>query len=157
MSFMGSRGGRLAAALVVTMTVAGSAPRAQQKPQKPPTVSVYKTATCGCCAKWVDHMRAQGFDVKVQDVDDIGRVKATHGVPQELSSCHTTLVGGYVIEGHVPADVVKRLLRERPKIAGLAVPGMPVGSPGMEQGGRRDPYAIVSFDKAGQRKIYERR
>src|SRR4026209_455656 len=99
MSFMGCRGGRLAAALVVTMTVAGSAPRAQQKPQKPPTVSVYKTATCGCWAKWVDHMRAQGFDVKVQDVDDIGRVKATHGVPPEVSSCHTTLVGGYVIEG----------------------------------------------------------
>ena len=160
MSFMEGRGCRLAAVLVVTMTLAGSAPRAQQKPQKPqkpPTVSVYKTATCGCCAKWVDHVRAQGFDVKVQDVDDIGRVKATHGVPRELSSCHTMLVGGYVIEGHVPADVVKRLLRERPKIAGLAVPGMPVGSPGMEQGGRRDPYAIVSFDQAGQTKIYERR
>lgn len=157
MSFMGSRGCRLAAALVVTMTVAGSAPRAQQKPQKPLTVSVYKTATCGCCSKWVDHMRAQGFDVKVQDVDDIRSVKATHGVPPELSSCHTTLVGGYVIEGHVPADVVKRLLRERPKVAGLAVPGMPVGSPGMEQPGRQDSYAIVSFDRAGQRKIYERR
>lgn len=156
MSFMGSGGCRLAAALVVTMTVAGSAPRAQQKPQKP-TVSVYKTATCGCCSKWVDHMRAQGFDVKVQDVGDVGPVKVTHGVPEELSSCHTALVGGYVIEGHVPADAVKRLLRERPKVAGLAVPGMPLGSPGMEQGGRRDPYAIVSFDKAGQRKIYERR
>lgn len=154
MSFMGSRGGRLAAALVVTMTVAGAPPHAQQKP---PNVSVYKTATCGCCAKWVDHMRAQGFDVKVQDVGDVGPVKVTHGVPEDLSSCHTALVGGYVIEGHVPADAVKRLLRERPKIAGIAVPGMPVGSPGMEQPGRRDPYAIVSFDKAGQRKIYERR
>ena len=154
MCFIGSRGSRLAAALVVTITLAGSSSRAQQKP---PSATVYKTATCGCCTKWVDHMRARGFDVKVQDVDDIGRVKATHGVPPELSSCHTTLVGGYVIEGHVPADVVKRLLRERPKVAGLAVPGMPVGSPGMEQPGRRDPYAIVSFDRAGQRKIYERR
>jgi hypothetical protein len=154
MAITGSRGGRLAAALVVTMTVAGSPPRAQQTP---PSVAVYKTATCGCCTKWVDYMRAQGFDVKAQDVDDIGSVKATFGVPPELSSCHTSLVGGYVIEGHVPADVIKRLLRERPKVAGLAVPGMPAGSPGMEQPGRRDPYAIVSFDRAGQQKIYERR
>ena len=154
MCFIGSRGSRLAAALLVTITLAGSSSRAQQKP---PSATVYKTATCGCCTKWVDHMRAQGFDVKVHDVDDIGGVKAKLGVPLELGSCHTAVVGGYVIEGHVPADVVKRLLRERPKVAGLAVPGMPVSSPGMEQPGRRDPYAIVSFDRAGQRKIYERR
>lgn len=148
------RAGRLAAAVVMTITVAGLSPGAQQKL---PGAAVYKTATCGCCTKWVDHMRAHGFDVKVQDVEDIGRVKAKFGVPPDLSSCHTTLVGGYVIEGHVPADVVKRLLRERPKVAGLAVPGMPVGSPGMEQPGRPDPYSVVSFDGAGQRKIYERR
>ena len=151
---MAFKGSRLAAALVLTVTVAGSSSRAQQRP---PSATVYKTATCGCCAKWVDHMRAQGFVVKVHDVDDIGSVKAKFGVPRELGSCHTAVVGGYVIEGHVPADAVKRLLRERPKVAGLAVPGMPVGSPGMEQPGRQDPYAIVSFDQAGQRRIYERR
>ena len=102
-------------------------------------------------------MRTNGFDVKALDVEDIDTVKRTYGVPPALGSCHTSLVGGYVVEGHVPADAVTRLLRERPKVAGLAVPGMPVGSPGMEVGDRKEPYVIASFDKAGNAAVYERR
>ena len=126
--------------------------------QQKPVVSVFKTPTCGCCSKWVDHMKASGFDVKVQDVDDISPVKTKLGVAPEISSCHTAQVGGYVIEGHVPAAAVQRLLKEKPKVVGLAVPGMPAGSPGMEvPGGHQEPYAILTFDKAGKTSVYERR
>ena len=144
--------------LVTAVVVAAAvAPRTQQTPAAKPSVTVYKSPTCGCCSKWIDHMRSNGFDVKAVDVEDIQAVKSAYGVPDEISSCHTSLVGGYVIEGHVPADAVARVLRERPKIAGLVVPGMPLGSPGMEQGSRRDPYSILSFDKTGKHTVYERR
>jgi hypothetical protein len=102
-------------------------------------------------------MKENGFDVKALDVEDIDVVKKTYGVPAALGSCHTALVGGYVIEGHVPAEAVTRLVRERPALLGIAVPGMPVGSPGMEVPGRRDPYSVISFDKAGKQSVYERR
>jgi hypothetical protein len=102
-------------------------------------------------------MRRAGFVVKAQDVEDIQTVKTTYGLPLKLASCHTSLAGGYVLEGHIPAEVIDRVLRERPQIAGLAVPGMPVGSPGMEQGNRRDPYNIVAFDKQGKTFVYESR
>lgn len=137
---------------IVAITV-GSSPRAQTAR----SVTVYKSPTCGCCSSWVEHMRANGFEIVAHDVDDIDAEKKKHGVPADLGSCHTALVGGYVVEGHVPADVVKRLLAERPKVAGIAVPGMPMGAPGMEVPGRRDPYTIVSFDQTGQSKVYERR
>jgi hypothetical protein len=97
-----------------------------------PVVDVYKSPTCGCCSRWVDHMRANGFNVRAIDVPDVGAVRRKVGMPAALSGCHTALVGGYVIEGHVPAADVKRLLREKPKAIGLAVPDMPGGSPGME-------------------------
>ena len=123
-----------------------------------PMVSVFKTPTCGCCSNWVDHMKANGFELKVQDVDDIAAIKEKLGVAPEISSCHTSQVGGYVIEGHVPAAAVQRLLKERPKVAGLAVPGMPAGSPGMElPSGHREPYAVLTFDKTGRTSVYERR
>jgi|SRR5438093_817770 len=141
--------------LLACAVVSPAMPRGQS-PQSP-TITVYKSATCGCCSKWVEHMRAAGFEAKVLDVDDTQVVKKTYGVPSRLASCHTALVGTYVIEGHVPADAIKRALRERPAIAGLAVPGMPAGSPGMEVAGRRDPYSIVSFDKAGKQEVYEQR
>jgi hypothetical protein len=106
----------------------------------------------------VGHLRQHGFSVKAEDVEDLGRVKAKHRVPRGLESCHTALVGGYVVEGHVPADVIKRLLRERPRVAGLAVPGMPIGSPGMEDpGGRTERYEILSFDGQGTTRVYDRR
>lgn len=120
-------------------------------------VTVYKSPACGCCRGWVEHMRRAGFTVKAQDVEDIQVVKTTYGLPLKLASCHTSLAGGYVLEGHIPAEVVERVLRERPKVAGLAVPGMPVGSPGMEQGSRRDPYDILAFDKQGKTSVYESR
>jgi len=118
---------------------------------------VYKSPTCGCCSNWVDHVKAAKFDVEVHDVDNIGAVKQKHGVPAELASCHTCLIDGYVIEGHVPADVIEKLLSEKPKIAGIAVPGMPVGSPGMEMGNRKDPYNVVAFEKNGKTSIYAKR
>src|SRR5262245_9412787 len=100
----------------------------------PIPITVYKSPTCGCCAKWVEHMKAGGFAVTVHEMDDVAPKKKELGIPEALQSCHTGLVAGYAIEGHVPADVVQQLVREKPKVAGLAVPGMPMGSPGMEMG-----------------------
>jgi hypothetical protein len=121
-----------------------------------PPMLVYKTPSCGCCTAWVDHVRAAGFRAVVRDTVDVQPIKDRLGLPRALASCHTARVGGYLIEGHVPADVIQRLLRERPAVAGIAVPGMPVGSPGME-GGRPQPYDVVSFDKQGKTAVYERR
>ena len=123
---------------------------------KPVSVVVYKSPTCGCCGKWVEHMRANGFDVTVNDMPDVTPVKDKQGVPTALRSCHTAIVGNYAIEGHVPADVVKKLLKEKPNAAGLAVPGMPMGSPGME-GASKDAYNVVLFDKSGKTSVYATR
>jgi len=147
----------LLVSVLVAVTVAIASSRAQQ-PRPAETVVVYKTATCGCCKAWVDHVRAHGFTVEAHDVsreklDAIGREA---GVTRELGSCHTAKVGGYAIEGHVPASDIARLLRERPAVAGLAVPGMPVGSPGMEVGNQRDPYEVVAFTKDGRRSVFAR-
>lgn len=113
-----------------------------------PKMLVYKTTTCGCCGKWVEHARANGFDVTVENVPSTAEYRKKHGVPDRLQSCHTALVGGYTIEGHVPAAEIQRLLKERPRAKGLAVPGMPMGSPGME-GARQDPYTVLLFDATG--------
>lgn len=117
---------------------------------------VYKDPNCGCCNKWVSLMRSAGFDVSARDTVDMASIKTRYKVPQALGSCHTALVGGYVIEGHVPADLITRLLKDKPKVLGLAVPGMPVGSPGME-GSPKDAYDIVSFDAAGKTTVFARR
>jgi len=109
------------------------------------TIDVYKSPSCGCCGAWVDHVRKEGFKVRVTETEDLEPVKTKAGVPPDLQSCHTSFVEGYVIEGHVPAREIQRLLKERPAGAGLAVPGMPSGSPGMEQGARKDPYQVVLF------------
>jgi hypothetical protein len=118
---------------------------------------VYKSPTCGCCDLWVDHARDHGFDVETVDLVEYDaqlRNKREHGVPMDLGSCHTTLVGGYVVEGHVPADVIHRLLEERPQIHGIAVPGMPIGSPGME-GPNPRPYQVIAIGLDGSRSVYE--
>lgn len=122
-------------------------------------LSVWKSPTCGCCSLWVDHMRANGFEVKVQDVQNLNAIKRKLGVPPSLASCHTAQAGRYVVEGHIPASVVHRLLKERPTtILGIAVPGMPIGSPGMEvPGGQQQPYQVLTFDKAGDSTIYDHR
>jgi hypothetical protein len=117
-------------------------------------VTVYKSPTCGCCGEWVKHMRANGFSVTVHDVMDVTPYRRRSMVPDHLGSCHTALVGGYAIEGHVPAGDIRRLLRERPRIIGLSVPGMVVGSPGMEQGPPQ-PYSTIAFDERGTR-VYAR-
>lgn len=113
-------------------------------------VVVYKTAQCGCCTKWVDHLRANGFLVTVEEMRDLDPIKTRLGVPGDLDSCHTATVGGYVVEGHVPAADVRRLLSEKPAAKGIAVPGMPVGSPGMERGDAREPYQVVQFGDDGR-------
>ena len=106
----------------------------------------------------MDHLRKSGFTTDARDTADVGAIKRKHGVPVALESCHTALVDGYVIEGHVPADVIDRLLRERPKIAGLAVPGMPLGAPGMEAPGQpAQPYEVIAFDGHGTTRVYVRR
>ena len=106
--------------------------------------------------QWIEHMQANGFTVKAQNVADIMPYKSANGVPLALGSCHTAKVDGYVIEGHVPAADIKRLLKERPKVLGLAVPGMPVGSPGMEQGAHKERYDVLTFDNAGNTSVYAR-
>lgn len=112
-------------------------------------LTVYRSPTCNCCGHWVDHMQAAGFTVENVVTDDMEAIKDQYGVPEALASCHTALVEGYVIEGHVPASDVQRLLSERPAVLGIAAPGMPVGSPGMETGDRVDPYTVVSFNANG--------
>ena len=119
-----------------------------------PRVVVYKSPTCGCCELWVRHMRRFGFQVDAHDVQDLGAAKAEAGIPYGLGSCHTARVGKYFIEGHVPADDVKRLLFEKPAARGLTVPGMPIGSPGMEQGDRREPYDVLLVAKDGTTTVY---
>ena len=119
-------------------------------------IIVYKSATCGCCKEWVKHLQANGFSVKAHDVSDLMSYKNANGVPMKLGSCHTATVDGYVIEGHVPATDIKRLLKERPAVSGLAVPGMPVGSPGMEQGDHKDRYEVLTFDKQGKTGVFAR-
>jgi hypothetical protein len=117
-----------------------------------PKVAVTKDPSCGCCGKWIEHLKEAGFPVEVTESADVNRVKVRLGVPKALASCHTAEVDGYVIEGHVPAPAIKRLLTERPQAKGLAVPGMPVGSPGMEVEGM-DPeiFEVVLFGPLGQR------
>ena len=123
----------------------------------PIPITVYKSPSCGCCKNWVTHMQGAGFTVKVIDMDDLTTVKKNAGVPQKLQSCHTALVGAYVVEGHVPADLVKKMLAQKPQITGLAVPGMVTGSPGMEMGDSKDPYDVIAFDRAGKTTVFAKR
>ena len=123
----------------------------------PIPMTVYKSPSCGCCKSWVTHMQGAGFTVKVIDMDDLTAVKKNAGVPQKLQSCHTALVGAYVIEGHVPADLVKKMLNQKPQITGLAVPGMVTGSPGMEMGESKDPYDVIAFDRTGKTSVFAKR
>jgi len=145
---------RIWTAAVVALALGAAAASAPMPP--PPAMTVYKSPTCGCCRAWVDHMTRAGFRVTVHDTSTLDAVKATRHIPPQLQSCHTADVAGYVIEGHVPADLIERLVRERPAIAGLAVPGMPMGSPGME-GGRRDAYQVLTFDRSGRTTVYATR
>ncbi|MGY6274119.1 DUF411 domain-containing protein [Methylomonas sp. MgM2] len=117
-------------------------------------ITVYRSPTCGCCGKWIEHIKQNRFVVKDIISDDMQAIKQKYGVPADLASCHTAVVDGYVVEGHVPAADIRKLLETKPDVAGISAPGMPVGSPGMEMGGRADEYAVVSFDKAGNVKVF---
>jgi hypothetical protein len=127
--------------------------RSAQRPA--PVVQVYKSPTCGCCALWVKHLQDAGFTTKVTEIEDLTDIKTKNGVPARAQSCHTAIVDGYVLEGHVPAADVQRLLKERPAVLGLAVPGMPIGSPGMEVPNMKaQPFNVVSFNKQGQLQVF---
>ncbi|MCC5655620.1 DUF411 domain-containing protein [Nostoc sp. XA010] len=118
--------------------------------------TVYHSPDCNCCGGWIDHLKAQGFQITDFSTPDIETVKQKYNVPDNLSSCHTAIVNGYVIEGHVPADDIKRLLQEKPNVIGLSVPQMPVGTPGMEIGDRKDPFSVLSFDSKGSVSVFNR-
>ena len=121
---------------------------------KPIDIVVYRSPTCGCCGKWLEHLKQNNFNVKDIVTDDVQAIKQKYGVSEAMASCHTAIVDGYVIEGHVPANDVMTLLKNKPKIVGIAVPGMPSGTPGMEMGGKRDAYNVMSFDKENHSAIY---
>lgn len=125
--------------------------------QTQPLVEVWKDPSCGCCKDWITHMQANGFQLRVSETGN-NAARARLGIPEKLGSCHTALVNGYAIEGHVPAKDIQRLLIERPKAIGLAVPGMPVGSPGMDgavYGGRKDPYDVLLVLQGGKTAVYQ--
>lgn len=117
-----------------------------------PVIQVFKSPTCGCCSMWVDHLAENGFEVEAKDVDDLNGIKQMAGVPGHLQACHTAVIDGYTIEGHIPASAIKKLLAERPAVKGLAVPGMPAGSPGMPSP-RPEPYDVVAFGENGDQRF----
>lgn len=123
----------------------------------PIAMTVYKSPTCGCCKEWIKHVEKNGFACKVIEMPDVTPMKRTSGVPATMDSCHTALVGPYVIEGHVPADLITGLLSKKPAILGLAVPGMPLGAPGMETSGPTQPYKVYAFLKNGSTRLYASR
>ena len=144
------------AIIVISIVLLGIAGLFTFQSQAAPKLVVYKNAACGCCGDWIEHMKASGYTVEVHDVEDLNSIKAQHSVTGNLASCHTAIIDGYVIEGHVPAEDVTRMLAERPAILGLAVPGMPIGAPGMEQGSPADyqAYNVVTFDGSGSTSVY---
>ncbi len=149
----------VAAAVAAILVVPGRPSAASPGPpataaSAPMEIMVYKSPTCGCCKKWNDYLTANGFRVTSRDMDDVSPIKAELGVPRKLVSCHTAVVQGYVIEGHVPAADIARLLREKPKVVGLSAPGMPGASPGMDTG--TDPYEVLTFDAKGATTVWAR-
>lgn len=139
----------LAAVLFSSMAVAG---------EQPNTLRVFKSATCGCCSSWIKHMTQNGFEAHAEDVaaGELARIKRDAGIGPKYASCHTAMIGGYSIEGHVPAADVKRLLKEKPDAVGLAVPGMPIGSPGMEAGETREPYDVLLIKRDGTSEVWSK-
>lgn len=122
--------------------------------EKPVHITVWKTPNCGCCKQWVAHLQKNGFEVVTNDVNDTAPVRKKMGLPEKFSSCHTASLGGYVLEGHVPAQEIRRLLKEKPRALGLAVPDMPAGSPGMEMGDAVDAYKVLLVQADGTSRVY---
>ena len=126
----------------------------QVKTVEPIVIEVYRSPSCGCCSKWLVHLKENQFDVIDHVTNDVQAIKDKYGVPENMASCHTALVNGYVVEGHVPASDIKKLLNLKPAVIGISVPGMPSGTPGMEMGGRKDAYQVISFDKEKKYQIF---
>ena len=137
--------------LLIAALLAGCAP--QIDPAKP-TIEVWKSATCNCCSKWIQHLRDNGFNTVVHNEENLSARKQALGVPASLRSCHTGVVSGYVVEGHVPAQDIKRLLAEKPAVKGIAVGGMPTGSPGIEMGDQKEPYEVMAFGAGTEVQVY---
>jgi hypothetical protein len=138
--------------LVAGLGVLTATMSASRRAGEPPTITVYHSPTCGCCKKWISYLKANGFVVKSIEQTDLASIKADAGVTPKLASCHTAMVEGYAIEGHVPAGDIQRLLKEKPKIAGLSAPGMPGAGPGMDSG--HEPYAVLGFDAKGNTTVW---
>lgn len=139
--------------ITVALTTAAVRISPSDTAAKKPTITVYKDPSCGCCKKWIEHLVKHGYRVDAKDTPNMTEIKRTLGVPDALTACHTAVVNGYLIEGHVPAADIDRLLEQKPRIAGLAVPGMPAGSPGMEGMGTQR-YQVLTFDKSGKTKVF---
>ena len=151
-------GALVLAAAVALLGSASASPPASTPAVTALTITVYKSATCGCCALWVKHLEEAGFDVTVRETEALQAIKVEQGVGDHLASCHTALIDGYVVEGHVPADDIRSMLASRPDIAGLAVPGMIIGTPGMEIAGQpAQPYQVLAFDREGRTTVYANR
>ncbi len=141
----------LAIALLVNASFAwGEIAQAEEKI----AIVVNRSPTCSCCGKWVEHLKQNNFNVKDVVSDDVQAIKNKYGITKELASCHTAIVNGYAIEGHVPADDIKTLLKKKSDVVGITVPGMPSGTPGMEMGGRKEAYQVISFDKKNQQQVF---
>jgi hypothetical protein len=147
---------RFAGIAILASLVSASGPASNERSPSATNVMVFKDPNCGCCREWVEHLRKHAFSVTVRDTSDVSGAKRTGRVPESLYSCHTGFVNGYVIEGHAPAGDIQRLLKEKPKVAGIAVPGMPVGSPGMEIGDRKDRYEVIAFKRDGSTQVFAR-
>lgn len=145
---------RLVGLAVLASLASASAPPRAVAHAGAAEITVFKDANCGCCKDWVEHLRKHAFAVVAKDTSDLSGIKRTARVPERLHSCHTAFVNGYVVEGHVPAADIQRLLKEKPKVAGIAVPGMPAGSPGMEVGGRKDAYDVIAFNRDGSTQVF---
>ena len=142
------------AAIASLSTALALAAEPRQGKSALPQMTVYKDPNCRCCTAWADHLRKHAFIVRTKDTSDLASIKNSARVPADHRSCHTAFVNGYVIEGHVPAEDIKRLLAEKPKVAGLAVGGMPIGSPGMELGNRKDAYDVIAFNHDGTTRVF---
>jgi hypothetical protein len=142
--------------VLLALSIGGAAPQVQAKGKAGEKVTVYRSKTCGCCSKWVEHLQKAGFDVTVHVVDSVENAPGRDRVPTELRSCHVASVKRYVIEGHVPADVIRDLLKRSPELEGLAVPGMPAGSPGMESPNPQ-PYEVIAWERTGKKTTFAKR
>ena len=139
---------------VLAALLSFSLPTAAEEAAKPVEMTVYRSPTCGCCGKWLEQFEHSSFNIKNVITDDLQAVKDKYGVPDKLASCHTAVVDGYVVEGHVPADDIRNFLRLKPASLGIAAPGMPLGSPGMEMAGQTQAYRVISFDKDGKFAVF---